>query len=645
MTAPAASPSRPTAVERAIPPGNWHRGALAWLCLLTLGAWSLGTGSTAQAQASPEVVASIDPAQISPGGTAVLTISVVDGRPSNSDVRPTLPDGMKLVENSPEYGEGIVKVKGEVRPAMTIAWRLTGVESGAYTIPAQEVLIRGAVYKTGATKLLIKEDPDSPLSKVEPILTLKAEKLEFYEGEVVPLSANLYIHGRTELRRPGLIELPKDNFAVQRFPLQADEEDRVSMGGAPYKVKIYNSSMSGLKPGKFKLGPATCEVLVDIYLDDRPGANPFFTQTESRKFNVVGNEIEINVLPLPAKDRPANFSGAVGEFALGLTAEPKELSVGEPISVELTISGVGNFDALSIPTLTDAKSWKLYPPRKFQPSDLSISDRGREQRIVFTQVVLPGQAVKELPVFEFSFFSPIRKKYITLRTQPVPLLVKAVAPATPEAPAPGSTGSRTAAAPTPPDKVPTVKANITDILTSTPKRPTWLAVGVPLLKDQRFLFANYIAGGALLLLILLRSAVSALHARSISPDAPARRMWKTLSSRNLSRADFYTLAVQYAAVKGVASDAIPSLVERQEQLNYARNRDEADQAVPRDERNRVLATLQGKAQADSASSGSATALQTPPSVSSPSPENTAPPPQESQGLPEPAKEKLTEAKP
>lgn len=564
-----------------------HVRRVRFLLPVLLGALLVG----GMAHAEPVVSASVHPQQITPGGSAVYTITVANGRPSKLDTPPKLPDGMELLDPTAEYRETAVSVNGTVHMALTMNWRITCQNEGSYMIPPQGIEIRGNTYPTKPVKLVVKDDPNAPSSDYDPILSLEAGKTEFYEGEVVPLTANLYIHGRTMLRRPGLIELPKDNFAVQRFPLQPDEESVQRIGGVPYRANIFHSTVSGLKPGKFTLGPATCEVLIDVQSGGDSSSPLYFSQMETRKFKVKSSEVMLHVLPLPVENRPGTFSGAVGEFAIGLVADPLEVNVGDPISVELTISGAGNFDAVSVPTLTDPKNWKLYPARKFQPSDGMFLQRGRDQRVSFTQIMLPNKVVKEIPAFEFSFFNPNKKEYVVLKTQPVPIKVKATGPETPEAPPPGSSVGKESTLPPAQEKVPPVKATLTDILTNTPRQATWFAASMPLLHNQQFLMANYIAAGVLLFIIGIKLGVMAWHARMNAPDAPLRHLWKSLHDGRLTRAEFYTRASHYAEMMGLSTAVVPAIQHRQEELNYSRHREEAEQPVPREERDQVLAAL------------------------------------------------------
>ncbi|QIF02140.1 BatD family protein [Roseimicrobium sp. ORNL1] len=556
--------------------------------LVMLGLLAAAAGS---AQAQPSVTASVSPTQITPGGSAIFTITVANGRPSKMDAPPSLPEGMELLEPTAEYREAPVSIGGSVQMALTMSWRITAQNEGTYMIPPQDIEVRGDIFTTKAVKFVVKDDPNNSSSDFDPILSLEAGKTEFYEGEVVPLTANLYIHGRTMLRRPGLIELPKENFAVQRFPLQPDEENVQRIGGVPYRANVFHSTVSALKPGKFKLGPATCEVLVDVQSSNQDNFTPqYFNQMETRKFKAKSSEVVLNVLPLPKENKPGTFSGAVGEFSISLVAEPLEVNVGDPISVELTVSGSGNFDSVTVPTLTDPKNWKLYPARKFQPNDSMLVQRGRDQRVSFTQIMLPNKVVKEIPPFEFTFFNPAKKQYVVLKTQAVPIKVKGAA--TPEAPASAaSSASESSSVAAVQEKVPPVKAALTDILTITPRRAAWFATSLPLQNDRRFLMANCIAAGALLLIVAAKLGAMAWTSHVNSPEAPTRRLWKSLSDSHLSRGEFYSRAVHYMAVTGAGGSAGAAILHRQEELNYSRQSEEATQVVSREERQQVLHAL------------------------------------------------------
>ena len=537
------------------------------------------------------VTATLEPAEIRPGAFTTFVITIENGVP-DSVPQLKLPPGLELTTSEPAVQQQTTITNGMMKQACTITWQINSTEKGDYIIPAQEFTVRGQKFATTDVKLVVKDNPAFPVSKFDPLMNLEVAKREFYLGEVVPVTVSLYVHRKTYLRRVGLIELPKESFAVQRFPLQGDETS-VTMGGVPYRLLTYHSTLSGLKPGKFKLGPASSEIILEVPSDDQRLLNPFFSQTEPRKVRPQCNDIEVTVLPLPTEGVPKGFSNLVGDFEVSMTAEPHEVSVNDPISVEMTITGTGNFDAVTVPAITDPDSWKVYPARRYNVQSGDNAADGTSRSIGFSQVIIPKKQVDSVPPFELSYFSPQKKQYVTLRTNAVPLSVKPAAhsveppPVTAVESAPGN---QTAIEPE--DKVPQVKPNITDILAVVQNKPRWLAVRPAPWADQRFRNANLIAAGVVLFLVVLKLGAVVWRARASSPLTPTRKLWNELHDSRLSQSRFYSLVTNYIAVRGLAGDDVQAILDRNNVVNYGRPSEEAEAPVPREERERVLATLQ-----------------------------------------------------
>ncbi|HXY60773.1 MAG TPA: BatD family protein, partial [Chthoniobacterales bacterium] len=155
--------------------------------------------------------------------------------------------------------------------------------------------------------------------------------------------------------------------------------------------------------------------------------------------------VTFTVKALPP-NAPANFSGAIGNFAMAVDAKPKDVQVGDPITVTATISGRGNFDRVSGPTLEDEHGWHKYPPSsKFNQDD----DVGISGKKTFETVVAPNEKKTAVPPLAFSYFDPIKENYVTLRSDPVAVQVEGAAAPAPNVgvgPSTGSTQTATAAA-------------------------------------------------------------------------------------------------------------------------------------------------------------------------------------------------------
>jgi hypothetical protein len=542
---------------------------------------------------TPAVSAALEPAEIRPGAFTTFTITVENGMPDGVPEL-KLPDGLEPTTANPAVGQQTTIENGTMRQASTLTWQITCNKAGEYVIPSQRLSVRGQKYKTDEVRLVVKDNPASPVSKFDPLLTLEVDKREFYLGEVVPVTVNLYVHRKTFLRRVGLIELPKESFAVQRFPLQGDEST-ITMGGVAYRALAFHSTLSGLKPGKFTLGPASSEIIIEVPSDDSRMQHPFFSQTEPRKVRPTCNDIEVTVLPLPTEGKPKDFNNLVGDFEVSLTAEPHEVNLNEPVSVDMIISGTGNFDAVAPPSITDPNSWKVYPARRYHVQSSENAADGAPRSIGFSQVIIPKKKVATIPPFELSYFSPQKKQYVTLRTTAIPITVKMPpAQSVEPQPATGTVASSggNKAAPSADDKVPQAKPNITDILAVVPEKPTWLAMRPAPWADQRFLTGNLIAAGVLALLVLGKLGFIAWRAHAQSPLAPTRKLWRQLQGNHLSRGRFYGLAASYISARGLSGERVQSILHRHNEINFGPPTGEADAVIPHDERNQILQTLQ-----------------------------------------------------
>ena len=105
------------------------------------------------------------------------------------------------------------------------------------------------------------------------------------------------------------------------------------------------------------------------------------------------------------------------------TAGPTTVTVGDPITVRVQISGRGALDAVTLPAQDAWHNFKTYPPT----TKLETSDQfGFQGTKTFEQIISPQNSdVHELPALTFSFFNPDDGQYHTLTQAAVPLVVKA----------------------------------------------------------------------------------------------------------------------------------------------------------------------------------------------------------------------------
>lgn len=487
-----------------------------------------------------------------------------------------------------------------------LAWGVAGTEPGEFVIPPQEVLVNGETLKTNEVRLVVSEAPAVPGAAAAedastPLFQIEVGKTEVYQGELVPISASLFVPRSVMLRRVGLIEVNKSDFAISRFPQQADQTETV-INGVGYIVVTYRSMLSALHAGDLKVGPASCELLYEVYQEDQRGMRrslPFgmiMGNAETKKQVVKSQEVKIKVLPLPTEGKPPHFSGAVGDFSISATATPNELAVGDPLAVDITIDGSGNFDALNPPVLMPPDGWKAYPPRRYNvdgPVDPNQTPTA-QRRIGYSMVFVPEKQHTQLPPFELSYFSPSQKKYVIASTAPIPLRIK---PGAAVLAAAGAEGAASGEAPkTPPVQQP--KPNISDILMVLPSQAQWLntssiAASTPLTGSARFWAIQSIPAALVLVAVFFNWMRRQREEAASGLRGELTQLWRGLEQPGLEDREFLQRAahfIQRSHSGEVQDEELRQILQRYETQSFTAAPTTA-QSLGSGERGRILSTL------------------------------------------------------
>ncbi len=527
--------------------------------------------ATASAEFTPNPLA---PNQV---GTYTITIDGANptGVPMLNLPENWVPQGGVSTQNEISIVNGLQSV------VVHFSWSLICTKEGSYTLPGVAVPVGRSTLKTNDVKVEVKagaappkpdgvnENQDNGLGALEPILQLHMAKTEFYQGEMVPITATLYLPRSVQLRRLGLIEVEKSDLAIQRFPQQA-EQSLETLGSQRYIALTFRSSLSALKAGKIKVGPAKTELLLDVPVGGRNSVFGFM-QMDERKVTVKAGDVLVNVLPLPAEGRPPGFTGAVGDFTMTASSNVTEASVGDPVAVDVMIEGQGNFDAIEAPVLSEPSGWKVYPPKRYNvdtgdPNTADLINR----KLGFNIILIPEKVMGAVPAFEFSFFSSRTRQYVHLRSQPLSLKIKpaANAPAT----VMGVLGGGNAATSPPSAAVsPAPEADITDILMPVPAQAHWAVAVTPLLKDLRFTLGNAVLLTAFVLLLLWAWWQRLQQKRRRAPEYALKQLWHEVAASGLSEAEFYRRAAHY--VMQLSPEQCPeearAILAAYEALNFA----------------------------------------------------------------------------
>ena len=125
--------------------------------------------------------------------------------------------------------------------------------------------------------------------------------------------------------------------------------------------------------------------------------------------------IKLNVLPLPAENRPANFSGMVGQYSFDAKIDKTELEVGEALTLSISIRGNGKPGSIPDPILPNFNDFRSVPP------ETRVSKRVQNNQVWTTKTIklflYPKKRGEfELPTVSFNWFDPQKKQYVVQNT-------------------------------------------------------------------------------------------------------------------------------------------------------------------------------------------------------------------------------------
>lgn len=173
----------------------------------------------------------------------------------------------------------------------------------------------------------------------------------------------------------------------------------------------FRRTMIPQKVGNYQFGPATLKgTFADGFENGR---------LAGREIYAVAKSLSVNVKDVPMKGRPDSYIGAVGNFEVGAALAPTAASVGDPMTLTVTLTGQG--------TLADAR-----PPELASISEITDSFRmyeATEETTAtsrrFTYSLRPlSTSVSEFPSVPISFFDVESEKYVTRMTEPIAVSIR-----------------------------------------------------------------------------------------------------------------------------------------------------------------------------------------------------------------------------
>ncbi len=362
----------------------------------------------------------VSSAFVARGEKAIFEIRVDGEEP---DQMPSIPE-VKDVVIEP-IGFGSPQMYPGRRIEFSFRYIISSYETGVHVIPAVEVLVSGIKMKTEPLTIEVFDPSDLEWSEsssqptelgdsVRYASIIRIPQRKFFENQAFASEIKIYVP--QDLARNiedwGVPEFDRKGLAIWRYE-PSNPPGEVNLLGQPYVSLAYKTTITALKSGEVEIDPVTVRLIYGKTVFDR------FAQRVQLQTTLSVPKLVFNVAPLP-EGAPEGFDNAVGQFFLSTTIKETNVTEGEPLALDVVVSGSGNLDILRSPKMIDPSGWKVY--------DATPNQRGEERRelqgtVVFSQFIRPLEMKTGIPPFRLVFFDPDKEKYETVTSAIIPLVM------------------------------------------------------------------------------------------------------------------------------------------------------------------------------------------------------------------------------
>ncbi|MBK7641559.1 MAG: BatD family protein [Planctomycetes bacterium] len=404
--------------------------------LLALCALALPLAALASAQNGVQVNARLTSGIVKLGSSAALLLEVEGANQAQPAEAPEV-EGLHFGRPGSPSRQSFFSFAGGVRSSSsTLTWSfpITADHKGEFKIPPFEVSADGRTYRSNELWLRVVEDlQGEQLGRFEihaPSTVVEGQpftvELDFgWDTRADVNRANLSLPWYGELG--GVVELDPPvaepgarkitgvminsggDYAAEALPNQRTDQGEFT------QLRIRRRFLCS-RAGKLEFPTS--------HLEFGKVTQDFLLQRESKLYYKRFPDFTIDVVALPEKDRPLDFSGAVGELHASARADRTDVDVGDSIKLNVEWTGDGNLEFFTPPELDRLDAFEGF--RMFGKTDRKTADR----RVVTYDLAPTHDRLKQIPPVPLTVFDPKQGAYVTISTPPVPIRVRPLKNAT-----------------------------------------------------------------------------------------------------------------------------------------------------------------------------------------------------------------------
>jgi len=391
----------------------------------------LAASASGQVQVSAQVDSGKD-IYVGEGFTFYIVIQGSDNA-GQVDLEPLRQYNPQSMGNRKQSSINIINSKRTQSTTTIMTYTLTASQAGRIQLPSLTVEHEGKTYQTNPVAVnIIKPGTTDQLD-----LEVTLSQQQCYVGQPVIMTVKFYISTNIGDFQFNIPAFNSDAFYIEEPDVSNPQAKLYRLNtGIPITVSqyrvVHNDKDSILlsfskvlipkQSGKIAMQPASVSAAVAVgrTRSQDPFDSFFGSQVSYRRFMVTSEPLELEVLPLPQQDKPAQFYGLVGQYTISASATPTKVNVGDPITLTVKIGGSKYLKPVQWPALEQvpalAANFKI-PSQKASPT---IDSEFK----VFTQTIRANNdQVSKIPPIPLAYFDAEQGRYVTATTEPIKLEV------------------------------------------------------------------------------------------------------------------------------------------------------------------------------------------------------------------------------
>ncbi len=340
----------------------------------------------------------------------------------NEDIDKFTPPNLNdfIIISGPSSSSSTTIINGKISKESTYTYYLRPKKIGVFLIDKAYIKINDKIYSSKTLSIQVLKSPVnqntlSPESKAKKnvFLKLNISNPKPYSGEQIILTYNLFFS--QDIRSPELI---KESIYQGFWSENIDLGDSYPIVNKTINNKVFKVAtikkviLIPQKVGELNITKMQLDVPVVVKTNQRD----IFGRQRSRLINIICSTKDkiINVIELPKKNKPKNFSGAVGNFSFSTKIDADSTKINESITLSLRVSGDGNLKMFNLPEFNIPSDIETFDPKYNE--DIKIGQQGLNGFKRAEYLLIPrNKGTYKIDSINFNFFSLKENDYKTIK--------------------------------------------------------------------------------------------------------------------------------------------------------------------------------------------------------------------------------------